>query len=283
MKIRRPAVAGLFYPGTPSELRVMIEELFKSIGSDGIPSPNNEGARRITALMLPHAGYIYSGRTAAAGYRLLAADGTPETIILLGPNHTGMGAGLSISDSDRWETPLGWVEVDKELGEAVVEIYDEVSFDDLAHMSEHSIEVQIPFLQAIYGSTVRILPLSMALQSPEYSISLGRALATATIKLERDALVIASSDMSHYVPETVAEARDRKVLERVVQMDIEGMYRLIIELDVSMCGPGPVAAAIEFSKVMGAREGRLIRYSTSAETTGDRSSVVGYASVVFSR
>ncbi len=280
MRVRRPAVAGTFYPADPDNLLAMINRLFMDIGYQGIPSPS-QGFRTVKGLMSPHAGYIYSGRTAAAGYGRLASDGYPETFVIIGPNHTGLGASISISSADYWETPLGRIEVDKELADEIVSSFDEASYDDLAHMAEHSVEVQVPFIQTIWPNS-KIVPIVMAFQDPIYANRLARSIAKAAKVLSRDVLVIASSDMSHYLPEKEANLRDEAALNAILEMDVEKMFRIIMEMDVSMCGPGPVATAIYFSKLMGANRAELIRYSTSAETSGDYEHVVGYASVVFS-
>ncbi len=282
MEVRKPAVAGSFYPSDPEDLLSMIRELFLSIGEREIPSPSVPGERRVASLISPHAGYVYSGRTAAAGYSILARDGIPETFVILGPNHTGLGAAFSVSNARYWETPLGRVEVDREFALAIKEHFNDLEFDDLAHMSEHSIEVQIPFLQAIYGSP-KIVPIAMGIQDPSSAKSLGEAISFASELLRKDVVVIASSDMSHYLPEEEAMRRDRAALEAILNMDVDGLFRTLFELDVSMCGPGPASVAITFAKLKGVERGELVRYSTSAETSGDRSFVVGYASVVFAR
>jgi len=172
LDVRRPAVAGSFYPGTKKELLNLLEYLFNSLGIKGIPSPNENGERRVKSMLSPHAGYVYSGRTAAAGYSKLAEDGIPETFVILGPNHTGLGAAFSVSSANFWETPLGEVELDKELISAIQKHFSELSYDDLAHMSEHSVEVQIPFLQAIFGNRFKIVPIVMGVQTPESSINI---------------------------------------------------------------------------------------------------------------
>ncbi|MCS7102584.1 MAG: MEMO1 family protein [Candidatus Korarchaeum sp.] len=281
--MRRPAVVGSFYPSRSSDLVKLIESLFKNAGAEGIPTPNEVGERRIASIISPHAGYIYSGRAAASAYSLLAQDGVPDSFVIIGPNHTGLGSAFAVTKSRLWETPLGRVEVDIELAEAIADCFGELYFDDLAHAWEHSIEVQVPFLQAIYGSRFKLVPIVMGLQEPEPSVELGRAVALASERMKRDTVVIASSDMSHYLPEDEAMRRDRVALEAILSMDVRALFRVIRELDVSMCGPGPASAAISFAKLKGVSRGELVRYSTSAETSGDKSFVVGYASVVFKR
>jgi AmmeMemoRadiSam system protein B len=279
--LRKPAVAGSFYPSRSDDLLKLLDSLFRGAGSGGIPLPNPAGERRIASMMVPHAGYIYSGKTAASAYSILAQDGIPETFVIIGPNHTGLGSAFSATKSKFWETPLGRVEVDLELAEAISRYFGDLDFDDLAHTWEHSIEVQVPFLQSIYGASLKILPIVMAIQEPEPSIDLGKSIALASEKLGRDVLVIASSDMSHYLPEGEAIRRDRAAIDAILNMDVHSLFRIIQELDVSMCGPGPVSVAISFAKLKGVSKGELVRYSTSAETSGDKSFVVGYASVVF--
>ena len=255
--------------------------MFSSLGIEGIPSPNESGARRIKSLLSPHAGYVYSGRTAAAGYSKMAEDGIPETFVILGPNHTGLGAAFSVSSADFWETPLGEVELDKELISAIQKHFSDLSFDDLAHISEHSVEVQIPFLQVVFGNRFKIVPIVMGVQTPESSISLGKAISIASEELKRDLVVIASSDMSHYIPEEEARKRDQAALQPITALDVHGLFNMIYKLGISMCGPGPASVAMTHAKMKGVKRGELVRYSTSAEASGDRSLVVGYASVVF--
>ncbi len=281
LKVRRPAVAGSFYPGTRKELLGLLSYLFSSLGIEGIPPPREDGVRKVKSLLSPHAGYIYSGRTAAAGYSKLAEDGIPETFVILGPNHTGLGAAFSVSSADSWETPLGEVELDKELISAIQKHFSDLSFDDLAHMSEHSVEVQIPFLQAIFGNRFKIVPIVMGVQTPESAISLGEAISIASEELKRDIVVIASSDMSHYIPEEEARKKDQAALQSIMALDVHGLFNVIYELDISMCGPGPASVAMTHAKMKGVKRGELVRYSTSAEASGDKSLVVGYASVVF--
>ncbi len=281
MDVRRPAVAGSFYPGNKTELLNLLDYLFSSLGINGIPTPNEDGERRVKSLLSPHAGYIYSGRTAAAGYSKLAEDGVPETFVVIGPNHTGLGSAFSVSSANIWETPLGRIELDKELILAIQEHFSDLSFDDMAHMSEHSVEVQLPFLQAIFGNRFKIVPIVMGIQVPESSILLGKAISMASEELGRDIVVVASSDMSHYIPEEEARKKDSAVLESILALDVQGLFSTIYELDVTMCGPGPASVAMTHAKMKGVRRGELVRYSTSAEASGDKSMVVGYASVVF--
>jgi len=279
--IRKPAVSGSFYPSSPSSLDRILRALFEE-ASGAVPRPNLSGPRAILGLMVPHAGYQYSGAVAAAGYSRLARDGVPETFVLVGPNHWGLGPAVSVFPEGTWLTPLGAARVDSELA-AIIASEGPAEADELAHLREHSIEVQIPFLQMIYGSDVRIVPIAMRDQSFETSSSLAGVVREAAERLGRDVVVIASSDMTHYEPQERAVRKDRWVLEALTSMDEREFYRRVVEGNVSMCGPGPAVVALVFSKLSGASRAELVRYSTSGDVTGDYLQVVGYASVVFER
>jgi len=279
MSLRRPAVAGFFYPASRSALLRSLSESFARAGYQEIPRGEEGGPRSVRGLMSPHAGYVYSGHVAAAAYARLAEDGTPDVFVLVGPNHTGLGEAISIYPDGSWETPLGYAEVDSELAAEIEGSCPLARFDRIAHMKEHSIEVQVPFLQAVFGE-VRIVPIAMLDQSPGAASALGSAVAEACSRLGRDCVVIASSDMTHYEPAEMAEAKDRRALDAIVSMDVDALYRAVSEFNISMCGYGPTATMLIASKLMGAQRAELVIYSNSGEMTGDYSAVVGYASVV---
>ncbi len=279
MSVRRPAVAGFFYPAAPSALLRSLEEVFRRAGYAEVPHVAESGPRSIRGAMCPHAGYAYSGHVAAAAYARLAEDGAPDVFVLVGPNHTGLGEMISIYPEGAWETPLGRISVDSELAAEIQENCPLARFDQLAHMKEHSLEVQLPFIQAVFGEA-KIVPIAMLDQSPGAAASLGSAIASACSSLGRDCVVIASSDMSHYEPAEIAERKDRKALEAIISMNVEALYEVVSELNISMCGYGPAAAMLIASKLLGAEKAELVTYSHSGETTGDYSAVVGYASVV---
>ncbi len=279
--IRKPVVAGSFYPADREELTNILNWAFKN--SKKWPFKVEErGPRRITAVISPHAGYTYSGPIAATSYAHLAEDGLPDVFVIIGPNHTGLGGRGSLASYEQWETPLGLVSVDldlcKELGRSVRGL----SFENSAHTMEHSVEVQIPFLQHIFGSDeFCIVPIVLLDHGPEITREMGEVLGRISEEQSLDVVVIASSDMTHYEPDSSARKKDGAVLEKITKMDIEGMYKTILQLDVSMCGPGPVATAMWFSKKKNVSRGVLADYRTSGDMTGDRSAVVGYASVIF--
>ncbi len=276
--MRKPAVAGAFYAGTEAALRQQIEECFRhAIGPGALPGPARETERRVLGLVSPHAGYMYSGPVAANGFFSLALQRKPQTVVVLGSNHRGLGEAVAVGRQDKWQTPLGEVELDIELGQAIIAASQLARWDDLAHSLEHSIEVQVPFLQYIYASAFRLVPICMLRQDLEASRDLGRALAAA-IK-GRDAVIIASSDFSHYESQSSASRKDHVALEAILALDPDQLEEVVRRNSISMCGPGPVMSMLAACKDLGAHQARLLRYATSGDITGDYSQVVGYASV----
>lgn len=277
--IRKPAVAGLFYESDPNSLRERIEWCFKhDLGPGSLPELGDR--HQIKGVVAPHAGYVYSGPVAAHSYYKIVENGFPETFIILCPNHTGMGSGVSIMAEGEWITPLGSVEIDNEFSRRLVLNSGIIDSDNVAHSQEHSCEVHIPFLQ-YFKKDFKIVPISMWMQDMETAHEIANSIAEISNELERDVVIIASSDFTHYQPQEVASANDHQVLESISQMDEEQMYARINNLNVSMCGYGPVATAITASKIMGAVKGEILKYATSGDLTGDYSSVVGYGSAVF--
>jgi len=282
MAVRRPAVAGMFYPGTKTALLKSIEEAFRRAGVQSIPRPASDGPRKIVGLLCPHAGYMYSGHVAAAAYAKMAEDGSPQTFVVIGPNHTGLGAPVSVFERGSWETPLGLVQIDEDLAGAIIDACPVAEPDQIGHLAEHSVEVQLPFLQAIYGEA-RMVPVVMLDQTMSASRELGAAIAKACTALGRDCVIIASSDLTHYEPAETAERKDRAALDAILKLDEEFLYKVISAMSISMCGYGPTAAMLVAAKALGARTAELVRYSHSGETTGDYGAVVGYASAVVRR
>jgi len=279
VRIRRPAVAGLFYPLNSDELKASIEESFlHKIGPRKKP-PSNEAIGEKVALVSPHAGYMYSGPVAAHGYYACSYLKSIELVVIAGPNHHGIGSGVATVREGAWETPLGKVEVDGDSAKRLVGSSGIVDFDDSAHIREHSIEVQIPFLQYIYGNKFKILPISMMLQDMSTAVDVGKAIADCV--KDKKFLLIASSDFTHYEAQGVASRKDSEAIKAILQMDISRLYDVIEKLDVTMCGYGPVATIITAAKELKITKGRLLQYATSGDITGDYSSVVGYASILF--
>ena len=282
MKVRSPAVAGSWYAGTPNRLRDQIEQLFlHRLGPKSLPSVNKEGPRNLVGLVVPHAGYMASGPVAAHAYHRLAEDGKPDVIVIFGPNHTGRGSALSIMNEGVWRTPLGDVEIDSETANQIVGASGIIDVDDRAHAYEHSIELQLPFLQYLYGSGLKFVPVCFGIQDLVSSREVGNAVAEAL--KGKNALVIASSDLTHYEPQERAEKKDMLAVNAALRMDEEEYYRAVESYGISTCGYGPTMAAITASKVLGAMKSELLCYKTSGDVLGDRSAVVGYASITFSK
>ncbi|MEM2102601.1 MAG: AmmeMemoRadiSam system protein B [Candidatus Bathyarchaeia archaeon] len=280
MKIRRPCQVGTFYAASPESLKAQIEECFlHRLGPGKLPRVSGEGKRDIIGLVCPHAGYMYSGPVAAHGYYNLALDGKPDTVVVFGPNHTGQGSGLSIMNEGVWRMPLGDVQIDTETADAIMREARTIDVDDSAHALEHSIEVQLPFLQYLYGSSFKFVPLSFLMQDLESSREVGQATAKALV--DKNAVIIASSDMTHYEPHKNAERKDKLALEAVERLDEKQFYTTIENMGITACGYGPITALITAAKALGSKKAKLLRYATSGDVTGDFSAVVGYASVAF--
>ncbi|HDP96488.1 MAG TPA: AmmeMemoRadiSam system protein B [Euryarchaeota archaeon] len=272
--MRRPAVAGHFYSGEKEALRAEIMRCFKStLGPGDHTPPKTVKKRTILGALSPHAGYAYSGPVAAHLYRELWNQKPPATVIIIGPNHTGMGAGVSVSDDD-FETPFGVVKADREL---ISEISgDTIMLDQAAHMFEHSIEVQIPFMQYL-GWDVKMVPICMATQDLDTAIRVGTEIGEA-ISDRDDVLVISSSDMSHYVPEKTAKEHDRLAIDRILNLDSKALYETVISKNITMCGVGPTISMMEATKSSGVSKAKLLKYATSGDIQPMRE-VVGYASI----
>ena len=219
---------------------------------------------------------------AAKGYSLLKSNiPSPERVIILGPNHQGLGSIIASSTKEGWQTPLGSIPVDLEGVKKLSKLSRLVDLDDLAHEYEHSIEVQLPFLQYIYGSTFKILPICMMAQDKRFTVELGNAIAKFFVP-GKD-IVIASSDFTHYEPHDVALKKDKGLISYIEKLDIEGFYEYIDENKVSVCGFGPIATLMALSKKVDASGGKLLVYMTSGEVIGEYDQVVGYASIAFGK
>lgn len=278
--LRKPAVAGVFYESGTESLKRRIEWCFEHELGPGDISDEMGNKRNVKGLLAPHAGYVYSGPIAAHSYYKLVEDGFPETFIILCPNHTGLGSGVSTFIEGEWETPIGKVEIDSKFAEKLVSNADIIDSDSSAHLQEHSCEVQIPFLQ-YFSRDFKVVPVCMWMQDLETSSEVGISIKKTAEELERDIVVIASSDFTHYKPHDVAYQNDIQVLAAIKAMDEKLMMTRVGELNVTMCGYGPVASTIIASRELGAQNCDILKYATSGDITGDYSSVVGYASAVF--
>jgi len=280
MGVRRPWVAGAFYPASLDRLRDAIEGSFTHPLGPGKLSHKGSQEREIIGVVCPHAGYMYSGPFAAHSYYHLASEKTPSVVIILGPNHTGLGGPVSMWGEGAWETPLGNVEIHEPLAKKIFEASDIIDMDESAHLREHSIEVQLPFLQYIYGET-RIVPICMGFQDLGTSRAIGRAIAESVAGM--DALILASTDLTHMETKDSAGEKDRGVIERIESMNEEALQSWVRSQRVSMCGYGPVSATLVAAKRLGATKAQLLAYGTSGDITGDTSAVVGYASAKITR
>ena len=274
--VRKPYVAGYFYPKDRDELIKMIEKCFLSkLGIGKLPE-RKEGEKKIIGAVVPHAGYMYSGYEASYVYYELAQQKKPETVIIIGPNHTGLGSMISISYED-WETPLGIVEVDKDVVKFLAKTSGVLDINEDAFKYEHSIEVQLPWLQYIYGEGFKIVPICMMLQDLDTARSVGEAIA----KIKKDIIILASSDFTHYEPADIAKQKDMAAIHYILEMDEKGFMKEVHSKNISICGYGPIATCIIASKLLGAKRARLLKYGNSGDVTGDYREVVAYASIVF--
>ena len=285
-RVRYPAVAGAFYESDSRSLRRRLEWCFKhGLGPGRLPASEPTAGEPPLGLVSPHAGYMYSGPVAAHGYYELSLRDAPDVVVIVGPNHHGLGAPVALSTHDAWRTPLGDVRVDRDFVSALTR-RGVAELDDAAHMYEHSIEVQLPFLQYAYGeraSQLRIVPIAMLLQNPDVSEELGRAIHEVSEELGARPLVIASTDLTHYEPQGSAQEKDRAAIDAILRMDPRRLYDVVVERDITMCGVGPVMTLIAYANSVGAAKATLLKYATSGDVTGDYSSVVGYASVLVTR
>ncbi len=282
MRTRPPAQAGAFYEDSEGALRTQIHECFlHSLGPRTIPSIPSEMDKGLVGLIVPHAGYMYSGPIAAHSYYKLASAGPRPSVVIIGPNHTGYGSPVSTMTSGEWSTPLGEAQIDSELADKIVKKSGLIDVEEDAHRNEHSIEVQLPFLQFIFPRRFRFVPICMGLQDLQTSVDVGEAVAG--VIGETGVVVIASSDWTHYEPQAKAVAKDKEALSAALAMDEKGFQRTIETKRITACGYGPVTAMIHAAKIIGARNGQLLAYHTSGDVTGETDAVVGYAAATFTK
>ena len=276
MQIRTPAVAGTFYPQEPNKLKDLIRNCFLNIFGPG-RAPPSDMQKKIYGVICPHAGYIYSGSIACHSFYSISSKSI-ELAIIIGPNHWGIGCSVASMKEARWDTPLGSVEVDTESAIELNKTSDIVELDFFSHIKEHSLEVQIPMLQEVY-SKFKILPIILINQESQTAKNVGTAVAQ--IAKKKKAMIIGSSDFTHYEENEFAHRQDKALIEPILNLDIEEFYNVLNEKKVSACGYGAIASTMVACKKLGATEGKLLKYATSGDVTGDKSSVVGYASIIF--
>lgn len=263
---RKPAVAGQFYYGTASRLKSQVQQYIV----DGAAK------EEVIGLISPHAGLMYSGHVAGALYSSIQF---PKTFILIGPNHTGLGVNVSMMASGQWEIPTGTFPIDEELSKKILQKVAYVSEDMQAHIFEHSLEVQLPFI-AYFSETVNIIPITVMQASLEECRVIGEGIADAVKEVNYDVVIVASSDMSHYEPDAVARKLDSLALNEVLNLNPEGLYSIVRKERISMCGFLPATIMLYAAKALGAKEARLVKYATSGDVSGDYEHVVGYAGVI---
>lgn len=268
--VRRPAVAGRFYPGDPAELRAEVGAYLTEA------SVNEQAPLPALGCIAPHAGYMYSGHVAGA---VFARVDIPERCVVLCPNHTGMGHALAIMSEGAWKTPLGDVEIDTQIAEALKQRFPALVEDASAHRAEHAAEVELPFLQA-RQSELRFVPIAVGTARFELLEELGQALADVIQKQNSRVLIVASSDMNHYESDPVTRAKDHRAIEKILLLDARGLYDVVTQQDISMCGFGPAVALLTAARRLGAKSAELVKYATSADVSGDRNMAVGYAGMV---
>jgi len=267
--VRNPVVAGQFYPASPSQLKAMIEGFI-----DG-----NAVKEEAIGVVSPHAGYIYSGPVAGA---VISRIKVKDTFIIIGPNHTGRGKPFSIMTQGTWKTPLGEVEIDSELAKQILAGSSHLVEDSAAHLYEHSIEVQLPFLQ-YFKPDIKLVPIILSHGTAVTFKEIGKEIARAIKESNKEVVIMASSDMTHYEPHESAKAKDAQAIEAMLDLNEDELFRRVEELNISMCGYAPAVSLISAAKELGATDAELVRYQTSGDVSGDYSAVVGYAGIIITR
>jgi AmmeMemoRadiSam system protein B len=265
---RKAAVAGQFYQATPAKLNNQVQQYIE----------HNLPREHAIGILSPHAGLIYSGAVAGGVYSRIVM---PHTFILIGPNHTGLGPRISLMQQGEWEIPTGIFPVDERLAQRILLNVPLVTADSQAHMFEHSLEVQLPFI-AHFAREAKIVPLTIMAAALEECSALGEGIASALKSADYPVVIVASSDMSHYVSDATARKKDTMAIERILGLDPEGLFETVRKERISMCGFLPAVAMLFSAKALGAREAKLVRYATSGEVSGDYDHVVGYAGIIIS-
>jgi AmmeMemoRadiSam system protein B len=263
--MRQPAVAGQFYPLRPENLEKELKQCFEGL---------EIRERNVLGAVCPHAGYVYSGKVAAQVYAVLPKA---DTYVLFGPNHTGYGSPVSVS-TDTWKTPMGTLKVDRELADGLSGSI--IDLDELGHRYEHSIEVQLPFLQYRFDQDFMILPICLGMQDEETAVEVGNLVGDLASESGKKIVFIASSDFTHYQPANLAREIDNEVIEAILNLDISEIYERLYRRNASVCGYGPIAAMLTASKKLGASRAELLKYSNSGDVSGDMNAVVGYAAII---
>ena len=277
MEVRTPAVSGTFYPDDEKELKSLINDCFTHpIGPGKIPPTGSD--QKIYGVICPHAGFVYSGPVACHSFYSISSS-TSKLAIITGPNHYGIGQSIASMIDASWKTPLGLMEVDSESALELRNGLDILELDSFSHSKEHSIEVQVPMLQETFSHEMKILPVSLINQEQKTAVKVGSAIAK--IAQRKDALLIGSSDFTHYEENEFAHRQDLALIDPILKLDVDEFYKILYERHVTACGFGAIASTMIACKELGATEGKLLKYATSGDVSGDKSSVVGYASIIF--
>ncbi|OGW05028.1 MAG: AmmeMemoRadiSam system protein B [Nitrospinae bacterium RIFCSPLOWO2_01_FULL_39_10] len=264
--VRKPAVAGKFYPISPDAINKQMKEfeveVKQKVDCMGVVSP--------------HAGYVYSGGVAGAVYSNI---NIPEDVIIIGPNHTGLGEMVSLMASGEWEMPNGIVKINADLANDIISSSRYIKDDSLGHLHEHSLEVQIPFIQ-YFKKNFKIVPITIMTLDYELCEDIGAALSAAIKNFNKPVLIVASTDMTHYESQKSANIKDKKAIDEILKLDPKGLFETVVNKNISMCGIAPTTAMLIACNNLGAREARLVKYMTSGDVSGDYEQVVGYAGLI---
>lgn len=267
--LRLPAVAGQFYPADPQELSSLINKF--------TATPKEHERQRVRACLVPHAGYVYSGHVAGAVFARIAL---PRKILLLGVRHQPRGEPLAIVSEGAWRTPLGDVPIDTELATKLFKACPQLREDSVAHSREHSLEVELPFLQQL-DPYLSFVPIAIGTIRFEELLQAGEAIGRALAAIEDEVLIVTSSDMNHYEDDETTRWKDHIAIESLLQLDAKKLYNACQQEKISMCGLGPAVVMLTATKYLGVRHAQVVRYATSGDVSADRSTVVGYAGMIF--
>jgi AmmeMemoRadiSam system protein B len=281
--LRLPAVAGRFYPANPNELASVVGRMSALRGDSATATshaPGTDGEKMsVTACLVPHAGYMYSGAVAGEVFGSIAL---PKKILILGVRHFPRGESAAILSSGAWRSPLGDAPIDTELAMALRDACPRLREDSVAHSQEHSLEVQIPFLQVL-APGFSFVPVALGTVRFEDLVSVGEAVARVLTAAREPVLLLATSDLNHYEDDATTRVKDAKAVEKLLALDARGLFDVCRDEKISMCGLGPAVATITALRTMGVTRGELVRYATSADVSGDTSSVVGYVGIVWGK
>ena len=276
----------MFYPDNPVQLRALIDQSFSDerFGPGRILTSTlsvNRQHRKIYGMVSPHAGYVYSGAVAANGFYEVASVNFRD-VIMVGPNHYGIGSWVAAMKDGTWETPLGDVQVNSQMAEEIRRRSAALDFDDYAHSRDHCLEVQLPFLQCI-KQDFKIVPVVLVSQNRDIALDLGNAISQTIKEMDtlESTLLLASSDFTHYEPNSEAHKKDGELIKTILSLDVNKFYTILERMNISACGYGAIATMMVAAKNLGAKRGELLKYATSGDVTGDVSAVVGYSSIVF--